>query len=190
MEKIEEKKENNKIVKNNLEESVTDLGNIKSIYITKFILSFLLERKKLDMIIYNKKYQNKFNINIDYYKKISGKYIIGERNGEGKEYYIKTNELIFEGNYLNGKKNGKGKEYFLDGKIKFEGEYSKGIKIFGKIYNYDGNMFEIDINGKGKEIYNNEKIKFEGEYFNGKKWKGKMNNYNGLEEFEILYGKR
>ena len=92
--------------------------------------------------------------------------------------------------YLNGKKNGKGKEYFSDGKIKFEGEYSKGIKIFGKIYNYDGNMFEIDINGKGKEIYNNEKIKFEGEYFNGKKWKGKMNNYNGLEEFEILYVKR
>ena len=107
MEKIEKKKENNKVGNKISEESITDLGNIKSIYITKFILSFLLEKKKLEMIIYNKKYQNKFNINIDYYKKISGKYIIGERNGKGKEYYIKTNELIFEGNYLNGKKKEK-----------------------------------------------------------------------------------
>ena len=189
MEKSDERKENNKDGNKISEESITDIGKVKSIYIIEFILSFLLEKKKLDMIIYNKKYQDKFNINLDYYKKISGKYIIGERNGMAKEYYIKTNELIFEGNYLNGKKNGNGIEYYSNGKIKFEGEYSKGIKVFGKIYKYDGNMFEIDIKGKGKEEYNNGKIKFEGEYFNGKRWKGTINNYNGLEEFEIKYGK-
>ena len=179
---------NNKCENKNSDEFFADLGKVKSLYITKFIFSLLSKKKKLNMIIYNKKYQNKFEIKIDYYKKISGKYIIGERNGKGKEYYINTNELIFEGNYFNGKKNGKGTEYYSDGKIKFEGEYSKGIKICGKIYNYDGNVGEIDINGMGKENYNNGKIKFEGEYFNGKRWKGKIYNYNGSEEFEIKYG--
>ena len=49
-------------------------------------------------------------MNIKYYKKISGKYKIGEKNGKGKEYLIESNKLIFEGEFLNGKKNGKCKE--------------------------------------------------------------------------------
>ena len=49
------------------------------------------------------------------YKKTSGKYKVGEKNGKGREYEINTNALIFEGEYLNGKRNGKGKEYYYNG---------------------------------------------------------------------------
>ena len=42
------------------------------------------------MIINNKQYQNDFKIDIHNYKKLSGKYIIGERNGIGKEYISNT----------------------------------------------------------------------------------------------------
>ena len=73
------------------------LYHIKSFPIFKKIFSFVSEKKKLNMIIYNKNYQKKLYINIDNYKKVSGKYIIGERNGEGKEYQANTNKLIFEG---------------------------------------------------------------------------------------------
>jgi len=45
-------------------------------------------------------------VDILYYKKISGKYKIGEKNGKGKEFIIDTNRLIFEGEYINGKRNG------------------------------------------------------------------------------------
>ena len=77
---------------------------IKSIYIIKDIFELLCENKKLDMIIYNKKLQKIFEINIDIYKNKSHKYIIGERNGIGKEYLKNTNILIFKGEYKNGKK--------------------------------------------------------------------------------------
>ena len=63
------------------------------------------------MIIYNKEIQRKCLIDIEDYKKISGKYKKGEKNGNGREYIINTNILIFEGDYINGRKNGKGKEY-------------------------------------------------------------------------------
>ena len=46
-----------------------------------------------------------FSVELQDYKKISGKYKIGEKNGRGREY-IFCHELIFEGEYLNGKRNG------------------------------------------------------------------------------------
>jgi len=61
------------------------------------------------MIIYNKELKKILLIGNEDYKKISGIYKIGEKNGKGKEYIINTNKLIFKGEYLNGKKNGKGK---------------------------------------------------------------------------------
>ena len=88
------------------------------------------------MIIYNKKLQNIFGVNIENYKKISGKYKIIDNNGFGKEYKLDTNKLIFEGQYLNGKRNGKGKEY-KNGKIIFEGEFLNGERWIGKGEEYD-----------------------------------------------------
>ena len=126
-----------------------NLGDIKSLYIIKIIFSFLYEKQKLYMILYSKELQKKLLINIEDYKKKSGKYKIGEKNGKGKEYILNTNILIFEGEYLNGRRNGKGKEYYENGNLKFEGEYLNG-KIWNGIgYNINGNIeFEIK-DGKG-----------------------------------------
>ena len=145
--------------------------DIKSFYNIKMIFSFLDERQKLNMINYNKQLQDIFRISIHNYKKLSGRYKIGEKNGKGAEYTLNGNNLLFEGEYLNGKRNGKGKEYFNENKLKFEGEYLNGKR-----------------NGKGKEYYYNGNLKFEGEYLNGKKWNGKGYNKNGIFDFQIKDG--
>ena len=78
--------------------------DIKSFYIMDKIFSYLNQKQKLNMIIYNKELQNIFEVNINDYKEISGKYKIIEKNGKGCEYTLNTNKLIFEGEYKNGKK--------------------------------------------------------------------------------------
>ena len=50
------------------------------------------------------------NISLINYKIFSGKYIIYEKNGKGKEINY-DGYLIYEGEYINGERNGKGKEY-------------------------------------------------------------------------------
>ena len=121
-----------------------DLRNsVKSFYIIEKIFSILSEKKKLNMIIYNKKYQNNFEVNLEYYKAMSGRYIVGEKNGKGKEYNINNNKIIFEGEYKNWKRKGKGKEYYENGKVKFEGEYLNGNKISGKGYDNNGKTYLI-----------------------------------------------
>ena len=77
--------------------------SIKSLYILKDIFSFLSEKQKLKIIIYNKYLRKNLDINIENYKRIRGIYREGERNGKGKEYYISSNIMLFEGEYLNGK---------------------------------------------------------------------------------------
>ena len=67
--------------------------HIKSSYIMKTVLSFLNEKQKLNMIIYNKELQKICLVDIKDYKKISLKYRIGERNGKGKEYIKNTKKL-------------------------------------------------------------------------------------------------
>ena len=62
--------------------------DIKSSYIIGRIFSFLKDKQKLNMMIYNKKLQKTLLVNIDEYKRISGKYRKGEINGRGKEYKI------------------------------------------------------------------------------------------------------
>ena len=71
-------------------ENIIKIYNIKSLYIIKTILSFLTEKQKLNMIIYNKELQRTCLVDIEDYKKISLKYKIGERNGKGKEYIKNT----------------------------------------------------------------------------------------------------
>ena len=141
---------------------------VKSIYILKKILLNLTENKKLLLIKYNKYYQNVMIINLEDYKKVSGKIKIGGINGYGKEYDLNELKLKFEGYYINGKRNGKGKEYDED--IKFEGEYINGIK-----------------NGKGTEYNYDPKSTFEGEFLNGKKWKGIIKEYHGDNQKKIKF---
>ena len=137
-----------------------NIEDIKSSYIKKEIFSLLNQKKIIRMIIYNKKLQKLFEVDIEDYQNISGKYIEGEKNGKGKEYDLETNELIFEGEYINGKRNGKVKEYD-DGKLIFEGEYLNGKR-----------------NGKGKEYNDDGKLEFAGEYLNGERWNGKGKEFH------------
>ena len=149
------------------------------------LLHYINKKKSFDLISYNKSFQRRIGINIEYYKNEARKIKTGERNGYGKEYKLYNNILVFEGEYLNGKKNGKGKEFYENGSIKFEGEYLKGRIIEGKGYDIEGNeVLIIEKNGKGKEIYFDSNIQFEGEYLNGKRWKGKGYNIEGKKNLK------
>jgi antitoxin component YwqK of YwqJK toxin-antitoxin module len=78
------------------------------------------------MINYNKNYQNKLGIDIECYKKQSGRYKIGEKDGLGKLFILNTEILLYEGRYKNGIKNGKGKEYNEKGNLIFKGIFLEG----------------------------------------------------------------
>ena len=87
-EKEKEKgKEFNKKIKK--DKDVILKNTIKSKYITKIIFSFLSSNKILNMMVHNKYFQNILNIGIENYKNISKRYIIGEINGKGKEYFFR-----------------------------------------------------------------------------------------------------
>ena len=147
------------------------IEDIKSAYIQKSIFSFLNERQALNIIIYNKQLQKIVGVDINEYKKVSGRYKIGEKNGKGKEYILSTDRMIFEGEYINGKRNGKGKEYDYYGKLRFEGEYLNGIR-----------------NGNGKEYYSNGNLLFDGKYIEKKRFDGKGYNKDGIFKFKISNG--
>ena len=166
-----------------------NLRCIKSPLIIKILFSFLYEKQKLEMIKYNKYLQKIFLVNIGNYKKLSGKYKIGEKDGNGKEYILYTNDLLFEGEYLNNRKNGKGKEYYKNNEIKYEGEYLKRKrKNDNGIIKFEGEYLNGKRNGKGKEYYLNGKLEFKGEYLNGKKWNGNGYNIKGDMDFDIKDG--
>ena len=158
------------------------IEDIKSPHILDKIFSFLKQKKKLDVIIYNKEIRQKLEVNIQDYKKTSGKYKIGGINGNGREYKIEEDKLVFEGEYLNRKRNGKGKEYYINGKPKFEREYLKGKRWNGKGYNIE-DIEDLQIKGgigKGKEYNFNGYLEYEGEFLNGEKnGKGKEYFNNG-----------
>ena len=172
------------------------IKNIKSLYIVKIIFSFIDEKVRLNMIKYSKYFQNIYSINIENYKKISGKYKIGGKYGPGKEYLLNTNKVIFEGKYRKGKKDGFGKEYESNHVI-FEGEYKNG-KRNGKGKEYDRSFVKVifegeylngERNGKGKEFNCNGDLVFEGEYLNGKRWNGKRYKKKGVMLYKLINGK-
>lgn len=153
--KEKHKSNNNIIIKNDNINNINLQYSIKSAYIIKKVFLFINEKIKLELIIYNKKLQNLFNIELRDYKKKSNKYRIIDKNGLGKEFILDTNKLLFEGKYQKNKRNGIGKEFYENGRIKFEGKYLNGKR-----------------NGEGQKLYENGKLKFKGEYLNDKKWNG------------------
>jgi len=147
------------------------LKNIKSIFFSRIIFSYIKEKLKLNIIKYNKNLQTLINVNIINYKILSKKIIIKERTEEKeiwKIYNSMDNNLIFEGDYLNGI----GKEYYNKGKLLYEGEYLNGKR-----------------NGKGKVYYSDGKLLYEGEFLNNKKWNIKEYDKNGNIINEIKKGK-
>ena len=89
------------------EKSIKFENNLKEIF------SFLERKRLFKLIIYNKNLQKTVKINIEDYKKISGKYKIGKRDGIGKVYKLNTKILKFEGEYLKGKKMEKEKNMMI-----------------------------------------------------------------------------
>ena len=108
--------------------NTNSLKNIKSKYMMIFIFTFLDEKRKLEIIKYNKNMQNLLDIKMINYKFYKGRHIIYELNGKVKEYNEYEDKIEFEGEYLNGKINGKGKEFY-EGTLVFEGEYLNGKKM-------------------------------------------------------------
>ena len=185
-------------------DKTTKLSDIKSDYIIKLIFSFQDEKRKLNIIKYNKFYQKKISVNINNYKMISGRYKIMENNEIVKEYDSYNDKLIFEGEYKNGRRY-KGKEYNTFDKLVFEGEYLNGKRWNGsgikdgkgyvKEYNkdniliYEGQFENGEKNGKGKEYYDKNILKFEGEYLNGKRWNGNGYDIQNNIIYQIKNGK-
>ena len=174
-------------------ETINLIKEIRAKHIMKIIFSTMEEKLKLNIIKYNKKYQNILDINVNSYYSNSekdrviekngickeyirrkgalvfeGEFKNGNRNGKGKEYDEWNNKVIFEGEYLNGKRNGKGKEYDkYDGKVIFEGEYLNGKR-----------------NGKGKQ-FRGHKLAFEGVFANGYRIEGKGYDFDGNLDFDL-----
>ena len=136
------------------------LSDVKSKYIIRLIMSLLNENLKLYLIKYNNNLQNILGIDLAYYKNFSGRFIVKEKGGRGKEYTLNSKILLFEGDYVNGRKHGGGKEYYITNKLKFFGEFKHGKKE-GKGREYDelgglkfeGNYKDNKRNGIGKEFY-------------------------------------
>ena len=169
------------------------LDKIKSSFFKKIIFSFINDKNELKIIKYNKNLQKLIGINIINYKIFSGRYIIYETKGKGKEYNCE-NKLLFEGEFLNGERK-KGKEYSEDENIIFEGEYLNGRRWNGMGYDIEENIVYELKNGKGyvKEYNYDDILLFEGEYLNGKRnGKGEEYNFKGnlIFEGEYLDGKR
>ena len=134
------------------------MDKIKSSFFIRIIFKYFEEKKKLELVKYNKILQKEININLANYKIMSGRYIIKEKGGKAKEYNGYDNKLLYDGEYLNWKRNGKGKEYDSYRYLTYEGEYINGKR-----------------NGKGK-IFSFGKLVFEGEYLSGEK-SGKCKEY-------------
>ena len=171
------------------------LKGIKSKYIIINIFSCCEKRIFLNIIRHNKSIQQKLDISIEDYETTSGRYIkksFGFFSFDSQSYEEKTLDtgtLIFTGFYKNGRRDGEGKEYYENKILKFEGEYSNGIKIRGSKYDKLGNRYLTFDHGNGEEKYNNKKSMFVGGYYNGKRWNGIGYDINGNEDFEIKCGK-
>ena len=172
------------------------LPNIRAQGILQIIFSFLNDKTKLYVVNHNNYLYKKLDIDIEFVKKISGKYRKSRLKGKtiGKEYSLEGDILIFEGDYLNGKKHGHGKELYLNGDIKFEGEYLNGRRNGkGKEYDnenkliFEGNYLQGLRHGFGR-VYDDDKIIFEGDYSIGKKWNGKIYNSKTEKIYEIKEG--
>ena len=80
------------------------LKNIKSKYNLKTIIKNINYEIKLKIFKLNNKIKDILNIDLIEYKILSGRFIIGKRNGYAKEYDSLNNKLIFNCNYKEGKK--------------------------------------------------------------------------------------
>ena len=79
------------------------IKNIKSNVVLNKIFTLIFGIKKLDILYRNKHLQKKIKLDLNDYKKASGKYK-EEKNGKSIVYIQDTKNKIYEGVYKNGKK--------------------------------------------------------------------------------------
>ena len=138
----------------------------------------------MKILKYNKSFQNKLDINIKHYAFYSGRYIIYDSKGKGKEYNGYTDDLINEGEYINGERNGQGKEYDELSNLIYEGEFKNGKRngqgkcYFGNKLTYEGEFKEGKRNGKGRSFIG-DKLAFEGEFIDEEPTYGKYYDKEG-----------
>ena len=70
-----------------------NIRNIKSIFILRDLFNLLDGKNKLEIINYNKEFQNKLAVKVNYYKRMCYKYCEGGRNWKGKEYKKGKNSI-------------------------------------------------------------------------------------------------
>ena len=75
-------------IEDKIDKSISLIKLVKSIYIIKRTLLNLDEKKKLDILKYNKDFQKQMGFDIEYYKNISGKCKIQEKNGNAIIYEL------------------------------------------------------------------------------------------------------
>ena len=149
------------------------IKNIQSEFFIRKLFSNIYEDRKLKLVIYNKAIQKIIEISLINYKFMSGKYVVLELDGQGKEYNSYNDKLIFKGEYLKRKRHGKGEEFDVNGELVYSGEYLNGKRHgTGKEYYSEKYLKEKEEDEKGNKSYKNI-VSFEGEYLNGKKWNGK-----------------
>ena len=86
------------------------LNKIRSSYVLKQILDNLDNEKKLNLVKYSKKLQNKLDLDIYDYRRFSGRYIEEMEDGTIIEYNSANGNIIYVGEYFKWKKKWKGKE--------------------------------------------------------------------------------
>ena len=166
------------------------IKNIQSDFFIRKLFSNIYEDRKLKLVIYNKAIQKIIEISLIHYKFMSGKYVVLESDGQGKEYNGYNDKLIFKGEYLNRKRHGKGEEFEVNGKLVYSGEYLNGKRhgtgkeYYSEIYLKEKEEDEDEeINKSCKNI-----VSFEGEYLKGKKWNGKGYDEKGNLLYELKDG--
>mgnify|MGYP002627195431 CR=1 FL=1 len=146
------------------------------------------------MVANNKNLQKKLELTLDSFKNLKGVYLVRQRDTFRLEdfdylYTINKDYIVFKGKYVEGRKEGHGIEFYFNRRKKFEGSYSKGIKVNGTGYDKFGNeIYTID-NNIVTEKYKNGNRVFKGSYYNGKKWTGVGYDINGNVAYNIKCGK-
>ena len=74
------------------------MERIKSTFFVRLLFSHIDEKVKLKIINYNKKLQNKLEINIYHYVILSGKFVVIGQDGKGKKFKEKIKEQYLKEN--------------------------------------------------------------------------------------------